>query len=445
MKRLRFRPSKRALYTLIGLSVLAFFIRFIFGIEAPDITQTSWWTLVLVFVLCLFWDWRLSLRVLPVDIQREVVHNLSVTEWHPVKLTLQNRGRKPLQMMLDEHCSETTQTQGMPRSVELGSNQTTTIEYLIQPHRRGEEQILGSEMRVSSPLGLWETNWFIDNMTEIKVFPDFKRISDLSGLKGSVDITMSGLKKFNRRGEGMEFHQLREYRQGDSLRQVDWKASSRTRKLISREYQEEKNQNIAILLDAGKRMRIKDDDLSHFDHALNALIMLSYITLKNGDVFSSMSFNQQLRWLPHIKGSQNVTRVLNHFYDLYADTYASDYLVAAQEFMEKHPKRALVLLVTTLKDEDFEDLRPAIHLLKQKHLVAIINIEDTAIETAKKQDVLNFEDSLIHSVAEKIDLVTQRQLRHFQQEGVICVHCSAKNLTSSVINSYLEVKRAGLL
>ena len=68
----------------------------------------------------------------------------------------------------------------------------------------------------------------------------------------------------------MEFHQLREYRQGDPQRAIDWKATSRTQRLIAREYEEEKDQRVLLVIDCGRRMAAKDDDLSHFDHALNA-------------------------------------------------------------------------------------------------------------------------------------------------------------------------------
>jgi uncharacterized protein (DUF58 family) len=87
-----------------------------------------------------------------------------------------------------------------------------------------------------------------------------------------------------RRGEGTDFHQLRDYREGDSLRQIDWKAS-RARRLISRDYQDERNQQVMLLLDTGRRMlpasaRRRD---SHFDHVLNASLVLAYLALRQGD------------------------------------------------------------------------------------------------------------------------------------------------------------------
>ena len=80
--------------------------------------------------------------------------------------------------------------------------------------------------------------------------------------------------------EGMEFHQLRDYRQDDAPKQIDWKASARVGRLISRDYQDERDQQIVFLLDCSARMRARDGDLSHFDHTLNALLLLAYVALR---------------------------------------------------------------------------------------------------------------------------------------------------------------------
>ncbi|WP_426806471.1 DUF58 domain-containing protein, partial [Stenotrophomonas sp. SrG] len=70
---------------------------------------------------------------------------------------------------------------------------------------------------------------------------------------------------------------------GDSLRQIDWKATSRARKLISREYEDEKNQQLELMIDTGRRMMASEGGLSHFDHGLNAAQVVSYLALRQGD------------------------------------------------------------------------------------------------------------------------------------------------------------------
>src|SRR3546814_8055761 len=83
---------------------------------------------------------------------------------------------------------------------------------------------------------------------------------------------------------------MREYRIGDSLRQIDWKATARARMLISREYQDEKNQQLIVVLDTGRRMMAREPAtapgtraLAHFDHRseehtseLQSLMRISY-------------------------------------------------------------------------------------------------------------------------------------------------------------------------
>src|SRR3546814_8797339 len=94
---------------------------------------------------------------------------------------------------------------------------------------------------------------------------------------------MVGAHLKRRRGEGTDFHQMREYRVGDSLRQIDWKATARARKLISREYQDEKNQQLIVVLDTGRRMLATDGALAHFDHALDASMVVSSMAFRQGD------------------------------------------------------------------------------------------------------------------------------------------------------------------
>ncbi|MGQ0658030.1 MAG: DUF58 domain-containing protein [Chromatiales bacterium] len=123
-----------------------------------------------------------------------------------------------------------------------------------------------------------------------------------------------------RRGEGLEFHQLREYRGGDSLRQIDWKATSRQRKLVSREYQDERDQHVFFLVDCGRRMATKDGELSHFDMSLNAVLLLAYVALRQGDAVGVMTFSGKPRYLPAQKGMPTLTRLLEFLFDLSAIT-----------------------------------------------------------------------------------------------------------------------------
>ncbi len=445
MKRLRIRPSAIFVQYLAVATVL--------GILAPvagyylSMTALNFVPLW-VFLLIVLWvaiDLFASRTPPAIAIRRDIPDNLSVFEQLNVSFAIANRAKQSLQVDVADMFPEHWQVSTSCFECALAGDEVAKFEFQIKPLKRGPAVIPGTELRTLSVLGGWQISWFREYLTEHKVFPNFSAISDLAGLQGSVNLTQAGLKKFNRRGSGMDFLQLRDYREGDSLRQIDWRATSRFNKLISREFQEEKNQHIIIMLDSGRRMCVQDDELSYFDHALNSIIMLSYTALKNGDNLSLQSFGTESRWLSQVKGAQNVSHVLNHFYDLYPQKIASDYLAAAQELIVKQPKRALILLVSCLRDEDFEDLLIAVKLLQAKHLVAVISISEPIYQTVSEQKVDGFQSALNYAASEKLHQSIEKNIQRLKQQGVICLQAPAKNLTPSVINTYLSVKKAGLL
>lgn len=445
MRRIRLAPSTRLLSWTAALTVIGLVLPI--GIYANGLGQFAGIPLGLALITALLvgYDLLISRHPPQVAVKREIPANLSVHVAQPVSIALANRGHFALSLQCSEMVPEHWLCSDNYHGCSLQPGQIAEFSYTVTPTKRGPSQISATEIKVASKLGFWLYVYWIEHVSDHKVFPNFTAISDLSGLKGSVNLTQAGLKKFNMRGSGMDFLQLRDYREGESIKQIDWRATSRFNKLISREYQEEKNQHLIVMLDSGRRMRVQDDQLSYFDHALNSLIMLSYTALKNGDNVSLQSFGSESRWLSHIRGAQNVSKVMQHFYDLYPQKIASDYLSAAQELLVKQPKRALILLVSCLRDEDFDDLLKAVQLLKAKHLVAVISIEEPIYKQIESQPVETFEEAITYASAHKIKKSIDRNVQRLKQKGVICINAPASHLTPNVLNTYLSVKKAGLL
>ena len=253
----------------------------------------------------------------------------------------------------------------------------------------------------------------------------------------------------------MDFNQLREYREGDSLRQIDWKATSRLRKLISREYQDEKDQEILFLLDCGRRMLSHDDELSHFDHTLNAMLLLSYVALHQGDAIGFSTFasgdgddndsSRTQRWFPAKKGMATIQALLNSVYDLHARAITPDYTQAVTQFLLRQKKRALVIVLTNLRDEDSHDLLNALQLLKRKHLVVLASLKEQALGRVMEKKVENFADALLLSAT--CDYQTQRKkmFENLYARGVNYLDVTPDKLAVRLVNRYLDIKSSGLL
>jgi uncharacterized protein (DUF58 family) len=300
-------------------------------------------------------------------------------------------------------------------------------------------------VQVPSPLNLWNGLYRAGEACEIKIYPDFSAITAYTLLATDKHESQLGIRRKPRRGEGREFMQLRDFRNGDPLRQVDWKATSRRSKLISRQYQDERDQQVILLIDSGRRMRAKDDALSHFDHALNALLLVSYIALRQGDSVSVMSFGKTHRWIAPQKGLAGMKTILNGMYDLHSENCASDYVGAAEKLAVLQRKRSLVILVTNARDEEVDELLLAGQLIKKRHLLMVANIRERLLDDFEQKEIHNSDEALLYAGLTHYARRRQEAHRRVTGSGIFAIDCGADLLAPKVANSYLEIKGAGLL
>jgi uncharacterized protein (DUF58 family) len=280
---------------------------------------------------------------------------------------------------------------------------------------------------------------------QLRVYPNFAPLARFALFSAEQASRVVGAHIARHRGEGTEFQQLREYRVGDPLRQIDWKASRRAHKLISREYQHEKNQQVLLLLDTGRRMLAKDDALSHFDHVLNAALVVSYLALRQGDAVGLLASGGPSRWLPPKRGLGAVDTLLNTVYDLQAEPVATDYLAAATELTLRQSRRSLVLLVTNVRDEDVTDLLAAVTLLQRRHLVCVASLREVALDQGLERPVQSLDQAIgLGALAQYLDA---RDAAHkaLRSRGVTVLDVTCAQLPAALVETYLSVKRAGRL
>ncbi|MDC0321645.1 DUF58 domain-containing protein, partial [Akkermansiaceae bacterium] len=178
---------------------------------------------------------------------------------------------------------------------------------------------------MTSLLGFWSRGVKIGDKGKVKVYPNYQPVLSYALMAMAHRQEHTGIIRKNRAGLSRDFHQLRDYQMGDSLSQIDWKASSKRQSLISRDFQEQLDQSVILMLDCGRRMRTIDGEISQFDHCLNAMLLISYVALRQGDQVGILSFGGTDRWLPPVKGASSMTTVLNHLYDYETSPFPSDF------------------------------------------------------------------------------------------------------------------------
>ena len=396
-------------------------------------------------VLLSVWDLFQIRRIGHISLQRHVPQTLSLSKWVEVELELRHELKRTAHIELFDHYPIGADIEHLPCRVELRPDRLSTICYRMRPNERGDATFGLTELRIPTPFKCWRYSRMCGSKTTVRVYPDFAAVTGYALLAIDNHTSLLGVKKRQRRGEGLEFHQLRDYRPGDSIRQVDWKATARRQKLISKEYQDERDQQVFFMVDCGRRMRARDGHLSHFDHALNALLLLSYVALRQGDAVGLMSFGGERRWLSPQKGKVTTNTILNTVYDLHPTTRASDYSAAAQELLGRQRKRSLLVLLTNLREENVDDLIPALHTLGRHHLVMLANLREKIVDHTLHKSVDSFDQALRYAGAASYLDGRQRTHDRLRRQGVLVLDTVPGQLAVHAVNSYLEIKRSGYL
>lgn len=335
--------------------------------------------------------------------------------------------------------------EGLPRALRLAAGEALDFDYRAQPPQRGAAEFTAAHWRQRSPWGLFAQQRRIGGTEAVRVFPNFAPMAALALHTAEQASRISGAHLARKRGEGTEFHQMREYRTGDSLRQIDWKATARARKLISRDYQEEKNQRLTLLLDCGRRLLAEDGGLTHFDHALNAALLVAHTALRQGDSVALHTFGAQARSVPPARGPAALDALIEATYDVQPAAVAADYLDVAHRVLAQNARRSLVLLVTNVRDEDVDDLIAGLALLQRRHLVCVASLREAVLDEALAGPVDRFEQAL--RVGATHQYLQARRRAHAQLRArridVLDVRC--EQLPAALVQHYLAVKRAGRL
>src|SRR5204863_2097248 len=258
------------------------------------------------------------------------------------------QGARTWHCELHDHADATLVADGMPVRLDVRGGQSVETTYTVTPTLRGEITFAPADARIRSRWGFWDLLDRLGPTERRRVFPDFAQVARYAWLAGDRRLQEIGVKTYQLRGQGTDFKQLSEYRVGDAVRHIDWRATLRLSKPIIREFQDERDQCVMLLVDCGRRMRADDRrsaiGTSHFDQVLNAIMLLSYVALKQGDAVGAMTFGtppDQHRSFPPRKGARALNALMGQLSGVQPTPTHSDYVAAAQELLRTQTQRAL--------------------------------------------------------------------------------------------------------
>ena len=440
------KPSLLLIKIAAALAILSLLVgvgRFFISEVMQSLLVIGWQISVAALLITTVVDRLLSGTRSAVSCVRHHPSTLALGVKSTINLSIKNESSRAVSIVISELAPQELNITTFPSTMKLKHEQIKTIKYSVTPEQRGDIRIEGTQIFVTSVFGLWQLQYTLPVISQLKVFPNFMAISHLALLLQGGNSKQLGIHLLQRRGQGTDFHQMRDYRESDSFRQVDWNATAKSGKLISREFQDERDQQVIFLLDCGRRMRAKDQALSHFDHALNALLLTAFIALRQGDAAGYHTFAGDQRGMKPAKGRLAINTLINQLYTIESSVANSDYIEAAEIITTKRYKRSLVILVTNVHEEDEDDLIIAVKLLSRHHLVLVATLRETILDEAVEQPINSLADALTYAGTINHLNARSRIITRLAIEGVILSDCLPSELPMALVNQYLALKRSG--
>jgi len=380
-------------------------------------------------------------------VKRRVPTILKQSQLFAVELTLLNQSDRPGRFhIIDSPPIAFTGTEHR-FTIRLTPRKETIHTYSLKSYRRGNFAFGAVFYRITGPLGLIQHQGRIELPQPVQVLPD------MSG-EGSRDLQLAlagafhaGRRKSARRGEGSEFESLREHQRDDDFRHIDWKASAKRGKLISRQYETERDQRLMILLDTGRLMSPKIGSYRKLDYAINACVHLAQVALHKGDLVGYAIFNDELlAFAEPQKGQAQMSHFVRNLTALQATRLESDYAALFHQVMRRCSRRTLVVCFTDLADaHSASTLLQAAQPLLPRHLPVIVTVSNSEVLAVTKKAPTNEFEVYRHVAATEIWNDYQRTLRALRSRGVATVSVPAQELSTAAINEYLRIKETARL
>jgi len=364
-----------------------------------------------------------------------------------VMLAVINDSNRAIRVRVLDHVPPQLRLAPAQIEVDVGPLHEAQTEYSLLPNERGEARFGAAYLRYQSPMRIaerWATAALEQGVTTYPNLEEAKRHSVFLIRSRQIELEKRSTRI---RGAGRVFESLREYRQGDEIRDICWTASARRGKPVTRLYEIEKSQTVWILLDTGRLMRARVAGLSKLDYAVNAALSLSQVALYSGDRLGILAYGRHIdRRLPAARGSAHLRQIIEHLAAVREDEWESDHFQAAARLLTDQKRRCLVVWMTDVAETAMTpEAIQAASQLTPRHLVLIVFIgeADLTALSARKPDSV----SQMYQTAAAQEVVHRRErlLARLREHGVLALETSSGGLSPTLVNAYLEIKQRSQL
>ncbi len=409
-----------------------------------------WLSLDLLWVLAFLLDAR-DVAALPLEewpVIRDAPPAFSVGRTLPVTYLWTNPLRRPVQLLVREELPAPLDWPGeQTRVLRLPGGGSVPEQLAFTPARRGKATAGLLHLR---GLGRWGLAWRQAGRLlpwSVTVYPNLRHAAIRALPTQAQRRREAGQRTVRRLGEGRVFESLHEWVPGEETRSIDWKATARRGKLMVRRYEDERRQQVLMMIDAGRLLTAESEGRPRLEAAIDAALELAHSAVLHDDNIGLFVFaDQVMRFIPPARGRRALRQVLDALATIEGRMVEPDYPAAFAYLAARHRKRGLTVLFTDVVDRTASDAVVAqAGSLRPRHLPLAVTLRDTALERIATRRPLHVEEAFERAAAEELLEAREGALAEMRSHGVLVLDVLPDNAARMVVEQYELLKRRALV
>ena len=420
---------------------------YILGFVASFFIIVALVALVTLFTITIIETIVLFSGIVRLRAEREKTRMFSLGDENPIRITLWNEGGIMVDLDIYDEIPFQFQKRDFKIEQALVPGEEKKIEYHLRPIIRGEYHFGYINAITSVWLKLASRRILLGEPSMVPVMPSVIQMKKYELMAFARISTFEGIKKIRRLGHSYEFEQIKNYSLGDDIRSINWKATGRRNTLMVNQYEDERSQQVYMIIDKSRSMHMPFNGLSLLDYSINTSLVLANIALKKYDRVGLISFSNLIgSTLPAESHELQLKKIMNALYHEKPQPLEANFDLLYRSVKNVIKSRSLVMLYLNFESiYAMERALPILQKINQLHLLVVMIFENTELNHYTKKEAKFVSDIYAQTIAEKLSHEKKQIVSKLKKHGIQTILSKPEDLSINTVNKYLELKSKGLI
>jgi uncharacterized protein (DUF58 family) len=437
-----FQLSRR-FFTILAAVVVLYFIGFFLPIF---MTLASFALVILVTAILVEIYFVYSNRYLLVA-HRSAGRMMSLGDENPIKISIKSQARVAVMIELLDEVPYQFQSRDLSFNIKMMPGEEKLIEYKLRPVERGEYHFGFINVHINVLLRLVSRRMMLGTQEMVPVMPSVIQMHKYELMAFARITSFEGIKKLRRLGHSYEFEKIKQYNQGDDIRSINWKATGRKNTLMVNQYEDERSQQVYMIVDKSRNMHMPFNGLTLLDYSINTSLVLSNIALKKYDKTGLITFSYAIgSTIPAERSQLQLKKIMNALYHEKPQPFEANYDLLYRSVKNIIKGRSLIMLYSNFESMyAMERALPVLQKINKQHLLVVLIFENTELHSFIKGKAEYVSDIYAQTITQKLLNEKKQIVAKLRKYGIQTILSKPEDLSINTVNKYLELKAKGLI